>query len=262
MALTFLVNHAGVAADSIEVPTGATSAEEGFASKHIMTGPRSTGWRSTSGGSAGIGYAYDEDVAITHVVVARADWLLTKATQQVLGRQRDSSGAWSSIAGFNKNPLVRADLIGPRQQDLVVECSPADLRGIGILTGALTGSEATQVSKIYGSHGFSFSDADPSLGVATSTFEPGVRRKVMHGSMEYEVEKQFGLRFEGVAHAELVSFRAVANLFYWPFFLYDAEQAIWPWKLEHVILGGFSATPYVEGYWTLELSFFRLRHWD
>lgn len=260
MAISFLFNTAGFAASSISVITGATAT--GFQTKNIISGSRETMWRAQAAGSAAIGYVYSSDVTISHIVVSRADLLLTKNQQRVLGQQRSSGGTWSNITGFDKNPLVAADLIGPKYQDLVVACTPTNLRGVGIASGALTGSEAMQISKLYGANAFSFSSAVPSLGIGVETFLPGAYQKTFHGSMEYEVEKQFSLSFVGVSVSEMEQLLQITNFFHWPLFIYDPNQEIWEWKLEHVIVGGMSVKPLNEDSLELELTFFRLRHYD
>lgn len=263
MALKFLFNAAGIAADAIG-NTGSGSTATGYDTTAIMCGQRSTAWRSTSATANSIGYTYDDDVTISHVVVARADWLVTKAGQRVRGRQRNSGGTWSDIAAFDKNPLAASDLIGPRTQDLVVACAPTDLRGLGLSFTPATGSEASQLSKLYGANAFSFTEAVPSFGVNWTTFEPNTLEKSMRGTFLYDVERGFSLSFFGLSETELTSFMSTTNLYHWPFFIYDEDQEIWEWKLEHVILAGLEARMLMPSFRTyeLELRLLRLRHYD
>lgn len=264
MGLIFLFNSAGAVATAFG-STGSGTTAAGYSGRNLVAGPRSErySWRSTSSNANSIGITYDQEVPITHVVIAGADWLLTKAGQQVIGRQYNGS-AWNSISGFNFNPLTAADLVGWKSQDLVVPVTVTDQQGIGIHCVPKSGTEASQIAKLFGSVAFSLDSSDPSFGVGITKLSPGERRTPMRGTLPYEVECEFTLRFKSVWATEYDALRSATNLLYWPFYLYDPDQTIWEWKLEHVLLGGLQATPAGPNgeFYNVDMQFSRLRHYS
>jgi hypothetical protein len=255
--LYFLFNEAGRAASSIVVNTGATAT--GYNNVDIMSGPRSAMWRSISFSAAEIGYTYGANIGVNYAIVARADLLITAAGKHLVGRQRDSGGTWSDIPGFDLNPLTSADFLGPTSQDLVVATSPTNLRGFGLFTAPVSGTEATMFSKLYAGGAFAFS-VPPSFGVQWVEYPPETYQTPLKGTMPYEVERSFSLTFDGVAQSEYTQFLRY-DAFNEPFFLYDSTADIWEWQLEHVILTGLQATMNAVNDYTLKMDFYRLRHY-
>ena len=266
MALLFLPNTAGDRATAQD-NTGSGATATGYDVKNLIAGPRqaSNGWRSTaSSGASGVGYQIATDTDIDHIVIARADWLLTENTMRVKGRKRDSGGTWTDISGFDKNPIVAADLIGPKAQDLVIAVDvDTSLRGVGISADPVAGTEAVQISKLYGAIAFTFDPLTvPSREATWEDLPPGTYYEPLLGSRPYEVERRFTLTFEAVTMAQIENFKAIPQLFYWPFFLYDQNADLWKWKLEHVILEGFEVSVRTNLYYDLTINFLRLRHYD
>jgi hypothetical protein len=256
--LFFLFNESGRAATSIPVNVGVTA--PGYHAFDLLSGPRSAMWRSASAAVTEIGYAYGSDVGISYAVISRADLLVSAAGKQVIGRQRDSGGAWSDIPGFNLNPIMASQLVGPRSQDLVMPAVATSLRGVALRSAPYSGSEASMFSKLYAGGAFAFS-APPNLNPSWTDYPPETYVTPLRGTMPYEVERSFSLAFFGVQQSEYVQFRRY-DWAYEPFFLYDSTGDIWKWKLEHVILTGLTATMNEVNTYTLQLDFYRLRHYD
>jgi len=257
--LYFLFNEVGAAATGLSPLTGGTAT--GYDPLELITGPRSTMWRSANFSAAEINYTYPSDVDIDYALITRADLLLSSAGKQIIGRQRDSGGGWTDIPGFIYNPLSSSDLLGPRSQDLVVATTPSALRGFGVYTAPLSGTEASMFSKLYAGTSFSFS-VPPPLGLGWNELPPGTYQKPMQSTWEYEVEREFSIRFAGVSQSEVAEFEAKANLLHWPFYLYDSTGDVWDWQLEHVIMIAYGATMVEQDAYVVDMSLARLRHYD
>lgn len=263
MAFRFLTNGAGNLA-SAQDNAGSGSTASGYSATAAISGPRSKVWRSTASASAsGLGYQYTSDLSPDYIVIARADLLLTQNTMRVKGRNRNSGGTWSDISGFDYNPLVVGDLIGPRAQDLVKAVSVgANTRGVGFTGTPASGTEAVSVSKVYGAVSFSFTDCAPSFLPKWTDLPPRTYSSPMLGNRPYEIERRFSLVFSGVSAADLASFKALTQLYYWPLFLYDEDAAVWSWKLEHVILEALDVLYGHKNFYNITMSFARLSHYD
>lgn len=258
--LLFLFNDCGDAATSVSVLAGATAS--GYSTSDIIVGPRSTMWRSSSSSNAEIGYVYGSNVSVTHFVIVRADLFVSTSGKHIVGQQRSSGGSWSDIPGFSYNISDSSLLVGPRSQDMVVATSPTDLRGVAVFSQPLSGgSEAMMFSKLCAGSSFSFS-VPPRAGVSWRTFPPETYIAPMQGTLPYEVERGFSLLFDGVAQSEVTSFIARAQLFNWPFYLYDSTGDFWQWKLEHVILTDILVEMRERDNYAVQLEFARLRHYD
>src|SRR5262249_21615503 len=150
-------------------------------------------------------------------------------------------------------------LVGPKGQDLVVAVAPTSLRGCGVLCSSASGSEASQVSKVFGSVAFGFSIA-PGIGVTWQGAEPLTYVTPLEGTQPYEIDGRFSLTFEGITQTEFKNFLTLPDVLTEPFFLYDDSSALWIWQLEHVLLTGYTAQIVEVDTYNLELDFARLRH--
>jgi len=209
------------------------------------------------------GYSFAADVACTHLVVARADWMVTQSGARVRAFQKSSGGSWSAISGADYPHLRAGDLIGPRSQDLVLDISGAtNYRGFAVhFDSFLAGNaEAMMISKMYASVGFSFAMppvfAQPWVDIPESDrwFRP---QQTLY---EYETEKQFKLGFPAT-RAEMTSFKALPMLLKWPLFLYDTAGDVFPWKLEHVVIEGWIETVIEDDRHFVEITLRRLKHY-
>lgn len=257
--LYFIFNDAGDAATAIPVLAGSTA--DGYEEQNIITGPRSTMWRSELFANAEIGLTYGGDVPITHFVITRADLFASAAGKHLVGQMRDSGGTWHDIPGFSYNITDISLLVGPTSQDMVIETSPSDKRGVAIFTEPLSGTEAMQFSKLCAGTAFQFS-VPPRVGLSWRNLTRGTLQTPMRGTLPYEVERSFSLLFQGVGQSEVTSFLASTQLFRWPFFLYDSTGDIWQWKLEHVLLTDILVEILGVDNYAVQLEFARLRHYD
>src|SRR5262245_17327432 len=129
MAFWFLPNSFGAYATSQTTGTVQTAYDK----TNIIAGPRSTRVRTTTEPVNYLGYESDTDVECTHVIIARADWLLTETGGQVTESERDGSGTWYATAEFDLNPIEAADLVGITSQDYVAEIAPTYFRGLRLV---------------------------------------------------------------------------------------------------------------------------------
>lgn len=263
MALLFLANHGAAAATSLAMVLGGADPNPDFALTNVAYESRSKMFKGTATtGLTELAYTFTSDVACDHMVVARADKLLTKNQMDVAFRQRSSGGVWSDL-GTAYDPLTSADLIGIRSQDLVRSVSPTSLRGYSVraVTNGVT-PEAMMLSKFYASASFSLGIEPDQESLQTEELAPGTEETPLRGTRPYEVEKKISMTFFGVTGAKVTAFRALPQIFNWPLFLYDTTGDLWSWKLEHVIVTDFTTAIVGEGRWGVELSVHRLRHDD
>ena len=266
MSLVLLPNNVGYAASTLDLNAG--SSASGYDINDLISGPRSTQWRSAAtSGDVQPGYSFGSNTAATHIVIARADWLLTQNGTRIRPIQKNSGGTWSVVSGVDYNPLALANLIGPYNQDLAFAFTPTDLRGFGIRTDRGSGTEAAQISKLYVSNAFSFgvephflqsppvlellqASSSPTLFTPQRSFEP------------YDVEASFTLVWEAVTLAKITEFKAIPALMRWPLFLYDDTGDVFAAKLEHVVVQDFTETSAGQGYRNITIMFLRLKHYD
>jgi hypothetical protein len=178
--------------------------------------------------------------------------------------QKSSGGTWSYISGVDYNPLSVASLLGPTSQDLVFAITPTQLRGYGIEADS-SGLEALQISKLIVSNAFDFGvppDLSPApswqplpKGITTQLFTP------YRGYEPFEVESQISINWSSVTQAVAFGFREIIQVGRWPFYLYDEDGDVWPWKLEHVVLKDYAFSQTGDGYYDLTASFLRLKHY-
>ena len=226
MAFLWLTNSAGEIATAQD-NCGRARYASGYNAAQVISGPRSTCWRATArAGDMGLGYQLAVDTDVDYIVVARADWALTKNGMRLRGTKRSSGGTWSYISGFDYNTLAAADLVGPREQDLVVTVDVgASLRGIGIIGAPSSGTEALQVSKIYGAVSFEL-DVPPGLNVQWEDLPAQSYSTCLQSSRPYEIERRYSLVFNSISTAKLQAFESLTAIRTAPLFLYDSDQAI------------------------------------
>ena len=260
MSLKILCNHAGASASSFSLVSGTTSSGN---LTDLINGQRGTMWRSVAASSAvSPGYLFDSDLHCTHLVAARADKMVTKAGAQIRAMQRNSGGTWSAISGTTIASLAAGNLTGYSSQDLVISlASAADFRGLALEFDS-AGTEAMMFSKLCGAVAFDFGVDIDLTGVTFSDIpESGRMFTPPRGSWEYETEKQIVMTVSAVSMAIAEQFKALPQLLHWPFFLYDENADLIPWKLEHVLMEGWSEQIREAGIHDFKLSMRRLKHY-
>jgi hypothetical protein len=263
MSVYLLPNTIGDAAATCALEAGTTSYGE---LNDLIAGPRSTFWRSVAASSAiAPMFTLSSDVIATHMVVARADWMVTLAGARVRARQRSSGGVWSHIVGVDYNTLTAGSLLGPKSQDLVFAVSPTNYRGYGLEFDSV-GTEAMQISKFYPSVGFQF-DGDLVLNPAPQwTAFPLTQSVNMFAPLKsydaYEVEAQISLTWKNCSRANIRAFEALPQILNWPLFIYDDAGDVWNWKLEHVVIEGWAETFTAIDYSDITVTFQRLKLYE
>lgn len=262
-SIYLLTNTAGHSASSIGIGSGSVAAASGYSLNDLVSGPRSTLCRTAASTLyREAAYVFDSDVTTTHMVVARADWLLTQQGNRVRPIQRSSGGVWSVISGVDYNPLAASHLVGPRGQDLVFAISPAQLRGVGLNVDNGGGAtEAMQLSKLYASSAFDFG-VPPRFEAQAQPLPPNTFSTPPDRGFPYDVEQRFTLVFELITVAKFAEFEALPQIRSWPLFLYDPAGNLWDTKLEHVIVEDWVKQNRDSGRCDLTVTFLRLRHYD
>lgn len=261
MALQLLYNTAANQATSITATSLTLTAASGNNTYDVIAGPRSTRLRTTSSSSAaGIGYEYSSSLSIDYLWIARADWLLTKAGSRVTARQRSSGGTWSYGAA-DYNPLTAASLIGPRNQDLLTAVTHTELYGLGIAVAPASGSQAMQISKLGGMAIFSF-DVEPEVNASWQHIPENTFITPINGTMPYEIEKRFSIRFPLITRTKAVGFRDIPQILKWPILLYDTTGDVWSHKLEHVLVESVTEDIHFNNRHSLSINFARLKHYE
>lgn len=261
MSLKLIVNHLGNSATSLSMISGTVASGD---INNLIAGPRSSYMRATAAsGAVQPGYVLGADLACTHLVVARADLMVTLVGAQVRAMQRSAAAAWTAVSGTTISTLAAGNLIGPTSQDLVLDLASAtQFRGFGVEFDS-AGTEAMMISKLIGGIAFEFG-ADVSLGgVSAENIVDDDRFYVpMRGSFAYETERVITLVVEAVTRAKATAFKALPLLLRWPMYLYDVDGDIWSHKLEHVICLGWKEVVTKADQHSFQITFRRLKHYQ
>jgi len=231
--------------------------------RNLIAGPRSTFFSMpASTTDQGMGYAHQgTNNTPTHIVVARADKLLTSTGMRLRGAQRASGGTWT-VLGPDLAPITSSDLTGIRGQDYVVAVSPSSLQGVGIIVNPHpSGTASGQISKLFGATSFTFGN-EPTAGATFDSLPIGTYSQPLRCIEPYEVEQRFSLVWPLIDASYVTSFLALPQIFRWPIFLYDDTQSIFQWKLEHVIIEGYKVLVHEKDRVSIEVTFARLRHYE
>lgn len=262
MSISILTNLAGFTASSIDACGLTAGTASGYSVNDFINGPRSTRHRTSSSSSEiGRGYVFAANTTCSYIYISRADWLITQNGTRVRPMTRNSGGTWAVLAGSDYNPIAASDLIGARSQDLVFAVTPVDLRGIGISTKPVSGSQGTQISKFWGCESFDMG-VPPSLQLNWETVPEYEYTTPLNGTMPYEIERRYSLTFENVTRAKATAFKALSHVFQWPILLYDPSQDLWSHKLEHVIIESYTETIAQSNVHTIALNVARLKQYD
>lgn len=258
MSFYFLLNTAGSSATSYTLGSGTTAT--GYNLYDSISGTRAKTHRTIKSSSEVLRqYSYASDLNIDYCVITRADLALTKNGTRVRLKQKSSGGSWSYISGVDYNPLASSDLIGIKSQDLVVSCSPSDLRGIALSTLPASGSEASEISKFYGCASYSSLGA-PQKSYVWQNTEPRTYGKTIKSGLRYEITRTFTLVFEQLSQSTVSAFYEKEEIFNFPFFIYDPSNYLWAWELEHVIILGLEEIFINKDLYNLSITFGRLAH--
>lgn len=268
MAIWLLPNTIANAATGIElIGSTATDSTDSYSDKlNLIAGPRNTYWKSTAVSTEmAIGYQIASDLVATHMVIARADWMVTLASAKMNLVQRNSSAAWSAITGTTLNPLTAASLMGPKLQDYCTAISPTVYRGYGVDFDS-TGTEAFKMSKMYASVGFKF-DGNCSLKQLPE-WQPLPQSQSVNlfipqqGCEYYEIESSIQMTWKRNTAASIAAFEALPQIRNWPLYIYDDAANLWSWKLEHVIVDTWQKTLVAQDIWDITVSFKRLKQYE
>lgn len=239
----------------------------GYSGADGITGPRSTRVRFQAYlGARNYGYFHSAATfSATHMVIARADWLITKTGARVrpLECTDDSPISYAVVAGSDFNPLTAASLIGVRSQDLVMATPITNQYGGGFQWTS-TATEAEQYSKLYVSNAFDFGASPDIKPFPEWQVFPETEKRYFtpqRGTMPYQIEAQISLTWRNVTRAKMDAFRALPRLLEWPIFLYDDAGDYWSWKLEHVLISDWEETLTQYDLSDITIRFVRLKHY-
>jgi hypothetical protein len=270
-----LANTVGATVDTIAITGG--SIPSGFDIDDIISGPRSTMFKTT-GASNKTSPAYSDSTNSfqwTHCVVARADLMARASTSQGFAIEQDTGGGYGAVTGASISTLTTSDLIGvdPNDngygQDVVLTPTTSPQAGVDGIRLAITESGGTtnvqkQISKFYASNAFDFDnepDSRPSpvfqrLAPTERAFRP------LYGWITYDTEARITLTWRNLTQAKVENFKSIPELLNWPMFLYDPQAHIFEWKLEHVIIEGYSEQIRNPDAHDLSVTFRRLAHYN
>ena len=260
MSFLFLCNHVGDRATALAATS--TSTASGFDAYDVISGPRSTRWRSNpdTGSTSFLTYALSSNFTADYCVIARADWLLTADGKKLNLVDRDSGGTGYNISP-NYNPVTASDLVGIRSQDLVTSFTATHLRGYGIRTQNNGGNEASQISKLYFSSSLSIGSPERGAQWEAIRYEDRMFTP-QKGDLPYETEARISLTFRHLTVSQIESFRELPQLLNWPLFIYDSDAYVWPHKLEHVVIEDWTEVRRGVAVWELTVNARRLKHYD
>lgn len=269
--IKFLTNQIGEDATTLELLSGSINSSYDITS--LIAGPRSRMFRSaqTAGAASTVNIAYSSlgstTKAADHVVICRADKLLTPGGIKAEIQNKSSGGTWSSI--LTKDPIQSTDLIGIKTgnqkygQDFVSEITTTEQHGYGALFTTKTAAESVQLSKLFFCSAFDFG-VEPILSPVPQWdyFSEPIFVKPKKATEEIQAHARISLNWQGVTRAKVNEFRALTQILSWPFFLYDPEQTMWPWKLENVVIEDFSETYIEASRWDVSIKFLRIAHYE
>lgn len=268
--LQILANTVGAKARYVDDDGAAAT---GYEPRHLLTGPRSRLYRTTEDTDSSVAYVCDETVSATHLVIARADYLLTNNGGTDAGTEinvyKHAGYGGSSAAAVGSAQVIDApgDLIGHNAQDWVYSFgSTHSGYGFSVMqfgNPSSSTSHVFQCSKLYFSEAFDFG-VNPQPGALTWEFlDPGALQlyRPLEGTFEYAIEARITMALPTVAGSVLDAFAEIPTIYRWPFFLYDSTGAVIPWKLEHVILERFEQRILGDDTWAATLTFLRLKHY-
>lgn len=270
--MKIITNSIGATATSMTAAGSGIADASGYSMENVVSGPRSTMYRSAATTSPiRVAYNYSAAMDADHMVIARADKLLTAGTMKLTGKAKNSGGTWIDNPGAAiKDPIAVGDLVGPpvgtktTGQDFVYDFgSTQSYYGFGIQAQTKGGTaEALMVSKVY--FGMGIDLGDPEAGAQWENVGAKDRFLVPpRGSFQYETEKQITLVWKFLSKSTVNSFLySTANVLNWPVFLYDPNQYLWAWKLEHVLVAGWQLTLMGPDLYQLAIGFRRLKHYD
>lgn len=246
------------------------AAASGYSATDLVSGPRSTFFRTTaSTGQIRIAYDYSAAMNVDFFAIARADKLITQQGINFKYITKNSGGTWSVTSIVN--PLTTSSLIGPTVgtktvgQDYVYTWGSTQTSyGYGIeMTTAGGSAEAMMISKLYVGQMFSFDSEEVEIGAGWEDLSESERRfRPMRGSFEYDTEKRIALSWNSQSKATTQSFIETANLLTWPLFLYDPNQYVFAWKLEHVLIEDYTVELAGPDNYDISIIFRRLAHYD
>jgi len=263
--LKILTNTAGENATVANYVDGATAS--GYDDYDLISGPRNRSGRSqASTGHISFAYAFGVDVEADHMVVARADKMLTLSSLDMVIRERNSSNVWADVSSTALSPIQESHLIGIHEQDYVKQFTPTVQRGYALRVKTNSAdAEALMLSKLYFAKGFSFG-VEPEKPLQEDDLTEIEEILPPGGKLPYAIEKRITLIFKSVTRAKVDEFLALPQIFNWPFFLYDdtaSDIALWQHRLEHVVVESCRETWQRRSdvnLWDIELTLGRLAH--
>lgn len=261
MSVYLLCSHICDESTSIDLPQGV---DTGFYANDAIMGARSSIHKRSGTGTydlvefRGSNYpAGAPNLTADFLVQVRADLQFRNSVASSAANiWRHTGAGWTNHS--SATPTVN-DLTGVKSQDYVRLFS----------SGTGTGWEYQQTygSNTGGAHGavylgrqFSFNNP-PTGPVVWEEFTEPSTANTMRGTRPFEVEAQITMTWAKVTAAKFTAFKALPKIYYWPFFVYDDQGDFIPWKLEHVILAGWTAQLVYVDTWDLTLNLLRLRHY-
>ena len=255
----FLINDAGIEATSVGMQSEGVQ-DTNYDEANLITGSRQVWFKTTStSDEKRIGYVWSGDMDLDHVIITRADKLVTQAGNTV--SIQAYNGAWQDV----ESDIDLNSLVGLKRQDYVLAMNIEDITGIAVLITP-DGTEANLINHFVGAQAFTF-NREPAFSAIEEEIPPSDMyftdvNSVPKRFKTYEVSDKIALKFEGVTRDKIDEFLALDNIDNHPFYIYDSAHYLWAHKLEHVILESFRVVQLNDDYWSIAMILRRLKQYD
>lgn len=259
MGVLILTNSVGAVASSCTVE-GAT-VKGGYDIRDVISGPRNRTVRA-EGLASVVSLVYaNPETSVTHCVVTRLDLFKWTTNASFVNLGYGSGGGIVPQSGHY--PPGEPDLIGVREQDWV--CAfPSPISSTSFrLTFTQSGAHLSdyECGKVYFSTAFDFGQNPKKQ--TSSQRQRATKDDFMQpiqGYEQYAVTEQFELTWSDTTLAKMWEFEALR--LNWPIFLYDKDGDVFPHKLEHCIVTGWTSTRRGADNFQVKAQMARLKHYD
>lgn len=231
--------------DSLNVETTDSAGLES-----VIGGPRSIYWTSGATDARRIALVNkDGTLSCSHIILARADWHLTKNLSLI---------SWSNYSSTSTTEYSTASfaesLIGPREQDWVYPLELSSKQAIGV------SFNSTGYTKLVNK--FFVSNAITLEHYTAPSFQmlPFPSRH-QHLRQQYLVDRVWNISVEKLTKAEVDTIEAIPNLLSEPLFIYDADGTSIYHKLIFGIISDHQVTAAFNDLYQLSLTVRELRQW-
>jgi hypothetical protein len=255
--LKLLFNYAG---DQVSEITYAGTAPfyPGYDENLIVAGNRNTRLRTYGDVNPKIiAYKDTSSRSFQYLVVTRADYGITQAGQNMYSYRNPAD--YTALL----TPITKDDLMGPYDQDYCVKAwSSGSSTQHGIEYRQVSGVEPMQINQLCVAEDFDLG-IEPSFASSWDFLQESQRYFTpLKSQIRLRTEARMKMVWVGVAKSDYDALMSWPHLMRWPFFLYDENADIIPWKLEHVCCEQLNISIGNNGRRNIEMTLRRLEHYE